>query len=253
MVCIICGFGQAPDQGMYLLRASIIDVGNNNFNFHRAKANYFAYGIDFTDSKATSRFSNGKNAADFLAEKLGLPSPKPYLSFINKADIDDELLKGVNYASGGAGILNSTYKGYCIPFDKQVNYFSEVVRVISRQIGPEKTEKHIGAKISLRIRRRRLQFDPEKYVSELINTLRQQFKDICNLGAHKFIIRSTGAQGRMPILRSKTETGACDEDANALAMLCNKKLASLMEELNSEYHNFCYSFFNMYNAYGGRN
>ncbi|KAM0952216.1 putative triacylglycerol lipase [Dioscorea sansibarensis] len=65
MLCI-CGFGQALDQGMYLLGASVTDVGNNNSILHGAKANYFPYGINFTDSKATIRFSDGKNAADFF-------------------------------------------------------------------------------------------------------------------------------------------------------------------------------------------
>jgi len=41
----------------------------------------------------------------FVAEKLGIPSPPPYLSLLPN---DDKLLKGVNYASGGAGILNDT-------------------------------------------------------------------------------------------------------------------------------------------------
>lgn len=40
-----------------------------------------------------------------LAEKLGIPSPPPYLSL---SPSDDAILKGVNYASGGAGILNDT-------------------------------------------------------------------------------------------------------------------------------------------------
>ena len=42
---------------------------------------------------------------EFEAEKLGIPPPPPYLSLSNN---DDALLKGVNYASGGAGILNDT-------------------------------------------------------------------------------------------------------------------------------------------------
>lgn len=39
------------------------------------------------------------------AEKLGIPPPPPYLSL---APNDEAILKGVNYASGGAGILNDT-------------------------------------------------------------------------------------------------------------------------------------------------
>lgn len=39
------------------------------------------------------------------AAKLGIQSPPPYLSLSPE---DDEILHGVNYASGGAGILNET-------------------------------------------------------------------------------------------------------------------------------------------------
>ena len=42
---------------------------------------------------------------NFVAEKLGISSPPPYLSLSQN---DDAVLKGVNYASGGAGILNDT-------------------------------------------------------------------------------------------------------------------------------------------------
>ena len=39
------------------------------------------------------------------AAKLGIESPPPYLSLLMN---DDAILQGVNYASGGAGILNET-------------------------------------------------------------------------------------------------------------------------------------------------
>ena len=41
----------------------------------------------------------------FVAEKLGIAPPPAYLSLSQN---DDAILKGVNYASGGAGILNDT-------------------------------------------------------------------------------------------------------------------------------------------------
>lgn len=39
------------------------------------------------------------------AENVGLPTPPPYLSDSNKNNV---FLQGVSFASGGAGILNST-------------------------------------------------------------------------------------------------------------------------------------------------
>ncbi|KAL2926273.1 hypothetical protein RDABS01_007561 [Bienertia sinuspersici] len=44
-----------------------MDVGNNNYlTLTIAKANFPHYGIDFPTHEPTGRFSNGKNAADFL-------------------------------------------------------------------------------------------------------------------------------------------------------------------------------------------
>jgi len=40
-----------------------------------------------------------------IATKLGILSPPPYLSLSQN---DDAFLSGINYASGGAGILNET-------------------------------------------------------------------------------------------------------------------------------------------------
>lgn len=48
---------------------------------------------------------------EFVAEKLGTSSPPPYLSLSQN---DDAILQGVNYASGGAGILNETGQYFVI-------------------------------------------------------------------------------------------------------------------------------------------
>lgn len=52
---------------VYVFGDSLVDVGNNNYlTLSIAKANHRHYGIDFLNHKPTGRFSNGKNAADFI-------------------------------------------------------------------------------------------------------------------------------------------------------------------------------------------
>lgn len=52
---------------LYVFGDSLVDVGNNNYlTLSIAKANHFPYGVDFPTKKPTGRFSNGKNAADFI-------------------------------------------------------------------------------------------------------------------------------------------------------------------------------------------
>lgn len=61
-----CGLCQSVP-GLYIFGDSLVDVGNNNhLSLSLAKADFPHNGVDFPTGKATGRFSNGKNAADFL-------------------------------------------------------------------------------------------------------------------------------------------------------------------------------------------
>ncbi|BFG29607.1 hypothetical protein CerSpe_158810 [Prunus speciosa] len=54
---------------IYKFGDSLADVGNNNYlKISLAKANFPHNGVDFPNKKATGRFGNGKNAADFLVK-----------------------------------------------------------------------------------------------------------------------------------------------------------------------------------------
>ncbi|KAJ0087447.1 hypothetical protein Patl1_07614 [Pistacia atlantica] len=68
-----------------------------------ARANYRPYGIDFPQG-ATGRFTNGRTYVDALAQLLGFPFYIPPYSRTR----GPALLRGVNYASGAAGILDET-------------------------------------------------------------------------------------------------------------------------------------------------
>ncbi|CAI9787966.1 unnamed protein product [Fraxinus pennsylvanica] len=83
--------------------SSSFDNGNNNFLVTMAKSNYPPYGIDYPDGP-TGRFSNGRNIPDFLAQFLGFDNPIPPFASARGSTI----LKGVNYASGEAGIREET-------------------------------------------------------------------------------------------------------------------------------------------------
>ncbi|GMY31211.1 GDSL esterase/lipase At5g55050-like [Fagus crenata] len=72
---------------VFVFGDSLVDVGNNNYlKVSLAKADFPHNGIDFPTKKPTGRFTNGKNAADFLAEKVGLPTSPPYLSLVSKSN-----------------------------------------------------------------------------------------------------------------------------------------------------------------------
>lgn len=91
----------------FIFGDSLSDVGNNNYlTKSLARAALPWYGIDFGNGMPNGRFSNGRTAADIVGDKLGLPRPPAYMD--PTLDEDMILENGVNYASGGGGILNET-------------------------------------------------------------------------------------------------------------------------------------------------
>ncbi|XP_031473300.1 GDSL esterase/lipase LTL1-like [Nymphaea colorata] len=96
---------QTAVRALFVFGDSFLDNGNNNYiEDCDLKSNYPPYGVDFPLGP-TGRFSNGRNAADILAEHLGIPDYLPV--FNNPQNKGDRILHGVNYASAGAGILES--------------------------------------------------------------------------------------------------------------------------------------------------
>ncbi|XP_075086255.1 GDSL esterase/lipase At4g16230-like [Nicotiana tabacum] len=83
---------------------SLVDVGNNNYIASLSKANFFPNGIDF--GGPTGRYTNGRTIVDILgSEEVGFNLTPPYLAPTTSGPV---VLQGVNYASGGGGILNES-------------------------------------------------------------------------------------------------------------------------------------------------
>jgi len=132
------GLPQVP--ALFAFGDSIIDDGNNNYLNSIAKANYLPYGIDF-DGGPSGRFCNGKTIIDFLGSGLSVLSALylsifsfksitthartsyvsrrpcsvgellglPYVpAYVNTLEDDQSILRGVNYASAAAGILDES-------------------------------------------------------------------------------------------------------------------------------------------------
>ncbi|KAE8652639.1 hypothetical protein Csa_013496 [Cucumis sativus] len=95
---------------IFVFGDSLVDVGNNNFLHSAARANYYPYGVDFTDGP-TGRFSNGRTVIDMFVDMLGIPNAP---EFSNPDTSGDRILNGVNYASAAAGILDETGRHYAL-------------------------------------------------------------------------------------------------------------------------------------------
>ncbi|KAL7087945.1 hypothetical protein ACP275_13G098800 [Erythranthe tilingii] len=216
---------------MYVFGDSLVDVGNNNYlPLSVIKADFPYNGIDFPGHKPTGRFSNGKNAADIIAEKLGVTTPPPYLSKPNNV-----FLKGVSFASGGAGIFNTTGESlikHTIPLAHQVGHFSTVRQILVKAMGSSNAKN-----------------SPQQHVTLMVSTLKELLKGIYGLGGRKFLVIGVAPIGCAPKQRYKNTTNECNNEVNYWSKKYNDELTHMLPALKSELKDFHYTYFDVYRVF----
>ncbi|KAK1407021.1 hypothetical protein QVD17_38631 [Tagetes erecta] len=256
--------------GLYIFGDSLVDVGNNNYlALSLAKANLPHNGIDYPTGKATGRFSNGKNAADFLAEKVGLPSAPPYLSLVSKSkklSSTNATVTGISFASGGAGIFNGTDELFkqSIPLTKQVGYYSLVHDQLVQQMGSVEAQAHLSKSLFLVVigsndlfgyfnkdSKVSKQYSPQEYVDLMVSTLKGLLKKLYEMGARKYVVSGVGVIGCCPAQRKQNTTSECRVEANYWATKYNEGLKALLREMKSESPDMHYSYFDTYDVMNG--
>ncbi|CAB4293128.1 unnamed protein product [Prunus armeniaca] len=214
---------------------SLVDVGNNNYLQTIAKGNYFPFGIDFGNNP-TGRFSNGRTTFDILQQELGFAHfTPPYLA---PTTVGDALLQGVNYASSGSGIFNST--GYMfgdrINFDTQMSYHGRTVLAIMSRIGIPAAQKllrraiygvAIGSNDIMFKESAPVAMSEEAYLDFLISRLKS---------ALTIIVTNAGACGCIPFEKDihPVPKGSCVRLINRMARTYNDKLKGMLAELNKD-------------------
>jgi phospholipase/lecithinase/hemolysin len=249
----------APVPAIYVLGDSLADVGNNNHLPTILRADFPHNGIDFPGRKATGRFSNGKNSVDFLADNLGLASPPPYLALSKSSNAN--YANGVNFASGGAGVLNSTNKDQCISFDKQIDYISSVSASLAQSLGQAQAAAHlskslfaitIGSNDIIHYARSSSSSaataggagDPsQQFVDALIQALTGQLQRLYDLGARKLVFLGTGPVGCCPSLRELSASKDCSAVANGVSVRYNAAAASLLGGMVARHPDMHYALF----------
>ncbi|RZC75402.1 hypothetical protein C5167_050888 [Papaver somniferum] len=249
------GIGHAP--AVIVFGDSLVDVGNNNhLEFSILKSNYAYNGVDYPNRKATGRYSNGKNAADFFAENLGLATSPPYLSIKSASNKVKVLLDqgGINFASGGAGIFNETLNKLfkqSISLNEQIANFRTVHGELMQQLGTVQAQTYLAKSVFLIVIGSndildKFQLGDHQFINSLMVILKSKLKTIYNLGARKFAVVGLGLIGCCPKLRSDNPKGECNERANYWSVQYNKAVKSLLQELKEELTDIHYSLINTY-------
>ncbi|KAJ1260804.1 hypothetical protein BS78_10G260300 [Paspalum vaginatum] len=254
--------GPTTVPALYVFGDSLLDVGNNNYlpgaDVPRANAPY--YGVDFPGGRPTGRFSNGYNVADFVAKAMGLErSPPAFLSLTRRSSsrLVDKGIGGVNYASGGAGILDATLAGKTIPLPKQVRNFgatrAQMVATLGAAAAKDLLSKSlfliaVGTNDVAAFSITTQQSDVAALYSSLISNYSAAITELYAMGARKLGVINVGQLGCAPLERAQSPTGACAEGIDALAAGFDADLRSLLERLggSSDFPGLAYSLGDLY-------
>lgn len=247
-----CDNQSQQDVALFIFGDSINDAGTNNYinttaNF---RANFPPYGETFFHHP-TGRFSDGRLIADFIAEYANLPLIPPYYQMK-----DGEFMGGANFASGGAGALVGTYKGFVVDLKMQLKQLEQLEKKLRKKMGSEKAKRIIKEGVYLISIGTNDYFSHnpalfqsismEHYVGMVIGNITTVLEGIYGVGGRKFAIIGLGQAGCVPSKRASTGNGSCSGEANKLATLHNVALISVLTKLETQLQGFEYSYFDFY-------
>ncbi|XP_015937335.1 GDSL esterase/lipase At2g23540 [Arachis duranensis] len=251
----------------FIFGDSLVDAGNNNYLSTLSKANIPPNGIDFKASggNPTGRYTNGRTIGDIVGEELGQPNYA--VPFLAPNATGKAILYGVNYASGGGGILNATGRIFVnrIGLDIQVDYFSITRKEIDKLLGESKAKEYIMKKsiFSITIGANdflnnyllpvlsigaRISQSPDGFIDDMITHFRAQLTRLYELDARKFVIGNVGPIGCIPYQKTINQLNEdeCVDLANKLALQYNARLKDLLAELNDNLPGATFVLANVY-------
>ncbi|XP_047973584.1 GDSL esterase/lipase At5g55050-like [Salvia hispanica] len=264
---IICAnfmphLADATKKLVFILGDSTVDVGTNNYISSKLRANFPHNGVDFPKCQATGRFSNGFNSADELAKLFQLKmSPPPFLYLLTLGSgLQKELCKGVNFASGGAGLLDITNINNTVPLSEQINQFTTVRNNFTAMKGENATEVilnkslffiSVGSNDIFGYLNRSDTTPPGTFITMMLSAYSQHITTLYQLGARKFGIISVPPIGCCPFSRliqlNFTSTNGCFPPMNDIAQAFHLALDGLLLNISSQLPGMKYSLGNSFN------
>ncbi|CAI0470887.1 unnamed protein product [Linum tenue] len=238
----------------FIFGDSLVDNGNNNGMLTLARANYRPYGIDFPLG-ATGRFTNGQTYVDALARLLGF---RNFIPPFARARAPREVLRGVNFASGAAGIREETGNnlGNHASMNQQLNNFGSVVQVMLRYFRGDTSllNSYLGRCIFFsgmgsndylnnyfmsNFYTTGSDYTPEAFASLLLQDYANQLAKLHAMGARKVIVTSVGQIGCIPYQLARytnnnnTKNSRCNEKINDAVSMFNSGLKRLVQRFNA--------------------
>ncbi|KAL2468222.1 GDSL esterase/lipase [Forsythia ovata] len=232
---------------VFVFGDSIVDTGNNNYIKTIVKVNYPPYGQDFMGGKPTGRFSNGKVPSDLIAEELGIKSLLP--AYLDPSLQAQDLITGVNFASGGAGYdpLTSDLVSV-LSLSDQLEMFKEYIMKLKGIVGDERTSQILRKSLVIVVTGsndvtntyfgsplRKCLYDIPSYADLMVSSGSSFVQGLYELGSRRIGVFGLPPLGCVPSQRTLKGglTRKCVDSYNQMSELFNKKLSAELNLINS--------------------
>ncbi|KAJ3683202.1 hypothetical protein LUZ60_013429 [Juncus effusus] len=252
----------------FIFGDSLVDNGNNNNILTLARANYRPYGVDFPEG-SSGRFSNGRTMVDVLAQLLGFRGYIPPYALAQNYQ-SNTILRGLNFASGAAGIRQETGNnlGAHFHFAQQVDHFrttTETMRRIFRGDSARLGEylrkciyysgmgsnDYLNNYFMPNMYPSSYQYTPKVYAALLLRDYSQQLNELYDLGARKVVVIGVGQIGCIPYELARmndNKNKACNDKINKAIAMYNAGLIQMVKRFNSNLPDAKFIYVNTYES-----
>ncbi|KAH9301687.1 hypothetical protein KI387_013270, partial [Taxus chinensis] len=253
-VSMLSGCSGESVPALFVFGDSLLDTGNNNGLATYARAATPPYGSDFHNNNnnvSSGRFSNGPITTDFIAASLNVACPPPFVS------AGENIEHGVNFASAGSGILDSTgsFFGEHYSMGAQISKFEEVKKRLEGRFGREKSGEMISKAVfyittgsndylvtyyALPPTSLYALYSPLRFRQLLLSNLSQQLQSLYDLGARKLAVTAIPNIGCTPYalrvygVREKDEIN-CVKFMNDAAKAYNAEFFRVIRRLQARH------------------
>ncbi|KAL0324187.1 UNVERIFIED_CONTAM: GDSL esterase/lipase [Sesamum calycinum] len=232
---------------LFVIGDSSVDCGTNNFLGTFARADRLPYGRDFDTHQPTGRFCNGRIPVDYLALRLGLPFVPSYLGQTGSVD---DMIRGVNYASAGAGIIFSSGSelGQHISLTQQIQQVMDTFQMFILILGENAAFDlisnsifyiSIGSNDYIHYYLRNISsvqslYLPWSFNQFLAQTMKQEIQNLYNANVRNVVVMGLAPIGCAPyyLWLYDSPNGQCVEMINNMIMEFNFDMRFMVEELN---------------------
>ncbi|GKC64327.1 GDSL esterase/lipase 6, partial [Tanacetum coccineum] len=235
-------------KSLFIFGDSIFDPGNNHFVKNcTIQANFTPYGSSYF-LHPTGRFTNGRTIADFIAQFLKIKFQRPYQELYHQLANGRQNgfpANGVNFASGGSGLLNDTNKDAGVTsIHVQLEQFQALVD--QEHIHKNQTTNSIfflasGSNdvFTYFLEPGSPNLTPRVYAIILLQQVTRFLDKIYKLGARRIVIFPMGPLGCIPgrVLLPGATTTECFGKINAMAKIFNAGLERLVQNIPTKYPN----------------